>query len=174
MRFLVVPAAIVTAALSYGVADAFPDGAPWGAANPAADQNCASCHFDADPVVESAALVVRGLPQKTTPGASHELEIALGDPDTVVAGFQLIAQAADEHAGKIVSDESNVEFIGAAIRSTAAMKNRNPATWVVEWKAPDTFESDVVIYVAASAANDDGSPLGDRIHFKTYRVTADR
>ena len=174
MRFLVLPAAITAAALSYGVAGAFPDGAPWGAANPAADQNCASCHFDADPIVESAALVVRGLPQKTEPGARHELEIALDDPETVVAGFQLIAQAAGERTGTFVSAESNVEFIGAAIRSTAAVEHRKPATWIVEWRAPDTIESDVVFYVAASAANDDGSPLGDRIHFKTYRVTAER
>ncbi len=173
MRILVAASAIAAAALSYKVAGAYPDGAPWGAANPAAEQNCASCHFDAEPIADSEALVVSGLPGKVAPGTSHELEIALSDPDTVVAGFQLIAQAADEQAGTFMSSDSNVEFIGAAIRSTAPVGNGNPAKWIVEWRVPEALESDVVLYVAASAANDDGSPLGDTIHFRTYRIKAD-
>ena len=43
-------------------ARALPDGAPWGAANPAADQNCAACHFSVDPVLASDDVVIRGLP----------------------------------------------------------------------------------------------------------------
>lgn len=173
MRFLFVSFAAAVVALSYGVAGAFPDGAPWGAAIPAAEQNCSSCHFDADPIVESAALRVRGLPQRPTPGKTYELEVVLDDPDTVVAGFQLIAQAADERAGTLHSSLTGVESIGAAARSTAPIANRAPAAWTIEWRTPDRFDADVVFYVAASAANDDGSPLGDTIHFRTYRLAAE-
>jgi hypothetical protein len=164
---------IAAAAFTLNAARAFPDGAPWGAANPAAEQNCASCHFDADPVRDSEALVIYGLPQLPTPGAIYELEVFFGDPDTVTAGFQLIAQAADQQAGNFVSPAADVEFIGAAIRSTTPRRSDARVSWKLEWQAPDVIKSPIVFYVAASAANDDGSPFGDTIHFRSYELGAE-
>jgi hypothetical protein len=161
---------IAVAAFTLNAAHAFPDGAPWGAANPAAEQNCATCHFDADPVADSRTLVINGLPRKPAPGAIYELQIIFDDPETVVAGFQLFAQAADQDAGTFVSSASDVEFIGAAIRSTAPLRSDAAFSWAVEWRAPDVVASPIVFYVAASAANDDGSPFGDTIHFRAYEL----
>jgi hypothetical protein len=164
---------IAIAAFTLNAARAFPDGAPWGAANPAAEQNCATCHFDADPVRDSAALVISGLPLNLAPGAIYKLKISLEDPDTVTAGFQLIAQAANHEAGTFFSTEAEVEFIGAVIRSTAPLRSDAGVSWEVEWRAPIAVVSPVVFHVAASAANDDGSPFGDKIHFRSYELTAD-
>ncbi len=164
---------IAVAAFTLNAARAFPDGAPWGAANPAAEQNCATCHFDAEPIRDSEALVISGLPLHPAPGTIYELKIILADPDTVTAGFQLIAQAANHEAGTFFSTEAEVEFIGAVIRSTAPLRSDAAVAWEVEWRAPSTVVSTVVFYVAASAANDDGSPFGDTIHFRSYRLTAE-
>jgi hypothetical protein len=163
----------IVAAFTLNAARAFPDGAPWGAANPAAEQNCATCHFDFDAVRDSTALVIDGLPLTPAPGAKYELEIIFEDPETVVAGFQLIAQAADQQAGTFVSSVADLEVIGAAIRSTAPFRSNAGISWKVEWRAPDMITSPIIFYVAASAANDDGSPFGDTIHFRSYELTTE-
>jgi len=164
---------IAVAAFTLNAARAFPDGAPWGAANPAAEQNCATCHFDADPVLDSEALIISGLPFMLAPGATYKLKIILEDPDSVTAGFQLIARAANHEAGTFFSSAAEVEFVGAVIRSTAPIRSDAGVSWEVEWRAPIAVMSPVVFYVAASAANDDGSPFGDTIHFRSYELTAD-
>jgi hypothetical protein len=164
---------IAVAVFTLNAARAFPDGAPWGAANPAAEQNCATCHFDADPIRDSAALVISGLPLYPAPDTIYELEIIFEDPDTVTAGFQLIAQAVNHEAGTFSSTEAEVEFIGAVIRSTAPVRSDARVLWKIEWRAPTAIVSPVVFYVAASAANDDGSPFGDTIHYRSYRLTAE-
>jgi hypothetical protein len=128
---------IAVAALFLNAARAFPDGAPWGTANPATDQNCASCHFDTDPVRDSEALVINGLPPQPAPGEAYQLEVVLTDPNTVIAGFQLIAQAVDRQAGTFVSPVADVEFIGTAIRSPAPIRNNEQVSWVIEWRAPE-------------------------------------
>jgi hypothetical protein len=173
MRVFIALVTIVVAAFTVNAARAFPDGAPWGAANPAAEQNCASCHFDADPVRDSESLIIIGLPQQPEPGAIYELEIILSDPDTATAGFQLIAQAANQEGGTFASSVDGVEFIGAVIRSTVPIRSDGRVSWAVEWRAPTVIVSPIVFYVAASAANDDGSPFGDTIHFRSYRLTVD-
>jgi hypothetical protein len=173
VRVFVALLTIAIAAFTLNAARAFPDGAPWGAANPAAEQNCATCHFDTDPVRDSAALVISGLPLYPTPGATYELKIILEDPNTVTAGFQLIAQAANHEAGTFFSSAAEVEFVGAVIRSTAPIRSDASVSWEIEWHAPTAIVSPVVFYVAASAANDDGSPFGDTIHFRSYELTAD-
>jgi len=159
---------------TWNAAPAFPDGAPWGAANPGADQNCATCHFDAGPILDSAALAIEGLPLRPAPGTKYELRLTFDDPDTVVAGFQLFAQMANQQAGAFASSAANVEFIGSAIRSTTPANNESGNSWDFEWHTPAEIESPIIFYIAASAANDDGSPFGDTIHFRSYRLAADR
>ena len=161
------------AALSLNNARAFPDGAPWGAANPASEQNCATCHFGSDPIHDSEALVIDGLPRPPVSGTTYELEIILEDPDTVVAGFQLIAMSEEGQAGTFGSSAADVEFVGAAIRSTAPVQYNEGVSWTVEWRAPAVVASPVVFYIAASAANDDESPFGDTIHFRSYKLAAE-
>ncbi len=173
MRVDVALVTLAVAAFTLNAARAFPDGAPWGAANPAAEQHCASCHFEAEPVRDSAALSIDGLPPQPVPGATYELKIVFKDPDIVTAGFQLIANTGQEQAGTFVSSDADIEFIGAAVRSTATARSDDGVTWAVEWQAPDEVTLPVVFYIAASAANDDGSPFGDTIHYRSYRLPAD-
>jgi len=129
-------AAVAPGMLAVGIAGAFPDGAPWGAANPAAEQNCATCHFDYDPVFDSPALTIDGLPADPQAGEIYGLRISFDDPAIVVAGFQMFAQMTGEQAGLLVSDSASVDFIGSAIRSTAPATKDGGVTWLVKWYAP--------------------------------------
>ncbi len=173
MRVFIALLIFAVAAFKVNAARAFPDGAPWGAANPAAEQHCASCHFGADPVRDSVALVIEGLPPEPIPGATYALKIIFQDPDIVIAGFQLIAHAGHEQAGTFASSDANIEFIGAAVRSTAPTKDDEGVSWAVDWHAPGELALPIVFYVAASAANDDESPFGDTIHYRSYSLAAE-
>ncbi len=166
-------AVLIGAAFALNAAHAFPDGAPWGAANPAAEQHCATCHFEVEAVHDSGALSIDGLPSRPVPGASYTLTIVFDDPEIVTAGFQLTAHAGEYQAGTFTSDETNVEFVGSAIRSTAPAKSEKGVTWTVEWHAPDEFALPILFFIGASAANDDGSPFGDTVHYRSYRIGRD-
>lgn len=157
-------------AVSIGAAMAFPDGAPWGAADPAAPDNCANCHFDSDPLYESTALSVSGLPDIMEPGSLYELTVVLADSEAIIAGFQMIASAEAGSGGSFTSDLSVVETVGAAIRSTEPLIVDGDARWSLDWHAPDDGGQPVVFHIAATAANYDGSPFGDRIHYRAYTV----
>jgi hypothetical protein len=170
VRVYIALVTFAVAAFTLNAARAFPDGAPWGTANPAAEQHCASCHFESDPVRDSSSLVIEGLPARLVPGASYELEIVFDDPDIVIAGFQLLAHAGQEEAGTFASSDGDIESIGAAVRSTAPVRSEKGVSWAVEWRAPDEVTSPIVFHVAASAANDDGSPFGDTIHYQSYEL----
>ena len=163
----------IAVAFYWNAALAFPEGAPWGAADPTAEQSCASCHFGIDPVRDSQALTISGLPQVPRPGFSYNLEVKFQDPDIVVAGFQLLARSAEHSAGTFVSGAADVEVIETAVRSTAPISGNDSVSWLVGWRAPDVVAGPIDFYAAALSANDDGSPFGDTIHFRFYRLAAE-
>jgi hypothetical protein len=153
-----------------GLGLAYPEGAPWGASDPDAAENCESCHFDYPPVRASGALSVEGLPQKATPGETYRLTVRFREADAVIAGFQMIARIADDPAGDFESSQARVEYVGAAIRSTEPLPASESFEWVMSWTAPDSPGATVTVFVAAMRANDDGSPFGDQAHFRSYVV----
>ena len=156
------------AALTSSTASAYPDGSPWGAANPSAEQHCASCHFDYDPVTESDAIRIDGLPKKVAANQEYELIVRFLADATVISGFQMTAHTENEDAGTFSSPDPDVEYIGAAIRSTAWREYDGGVAWPVKWHTPSAVGPQIAIYVAASSSNYDGSPFGDTIHFKSY------
>ena len=149
---------------------AYPEGAPWGSANPAADEDCASCHFGADPVHASPALRVVGLPERLESGQSYELTVVFELTEGLGSGFQMIAWAEEQEPGEFEALQDNLESVGAAIRSTAPFADGTPAAWRLRWHTPVALPAEVHIHLAASAANLDQSPLGDTIHYRSYRL----
>lgn len=151
-----------------GSAHAYPEGAPWGAANPDADESCATCHFDADPVRDSAQLNLTGVPRDIEPGQRYELVLQFDATGAVVAGFQVVIRTGGAQAGTISAVSANVEAIGAAVRSTEPATANEVIRWVFSWQAPAAIKAPVVFHTAALAGNDDGSPLGDTLHYRTF------
>ena len=151
-------------------AGAYPEGAPWGASDPDAAENCESCHFDYEPVRESGALTIDGLPDRAEPGRTYRLTVRFAEPDAIIAGFQMLARGDDDAVGAFTSTQQDVEFIGTAIRSTRPLPAADYAEWEMTWTAPARAGAEVTLLLAAMRANDDGSPFGDQAHFRRFVV----
>lgn len=150
------------------IAHAYPEGAPWGAADPSAAEHCASCHWERKPVMASQALRIDGLPRRVLPGQDYVLTLYLEGTEARISGFQVIASA-----GAFRSTDADVEVapIEASIRSTAPRPTTgNVARWRFNWQAPAAMSAPLILHAAASAANDDGSPFGDQIHYRTLEL----
>jgi hypothetical protein len=148
---------------------ASPGGAPWGAANPQSSQNCTACHFDYEAIPDSKSLSIRGLPVAPVTGSTYELQVSFKDTDAIIAGFQMLASA-----GQFGASQKHIETTGSSIRSTRPVANINGVAWSILWTAQDLADKKVTFYLAVTGANDDGSPLGDRIHFRSFTVTPDK
>ena len=167
-RSCLVLAALTAAGAS---AHAYPEGAPWGAANPLAAESCSTCHFDADPTMDSHELAIIGLPQHVRPGEAYPLRLVLTDETSVTSGFQIVV-ASDGDAGWFSATDERIESEGAAVRSNepSAAPDDKHVSWSFVWHVPDELTSPAQFHAAATAANDDGSPLGDRVHYRTFIV----
>ncbi len=172
------PLAALTAAFlglpAWDTALAYPDGAPWGAANLDNSENCSSCHFESEPIRQSNAIVLKGFGDGNTvaPNTSHVVRIILNDPYAATAGFQLLASADSGDPGRFESDAADIEVIGEAARSIAPRTVVKDAAWSFTWHSPSPGNYPVTFTVAISAANDDGSPFGDRIHYRVVTIEA--
>ncbi|MEL7536405.1 MAG: choice-of-anchor V domain-containing protein [Pseudomonadota bacterium] len=152
---------------------AYPEGAPWGSADPSAAENCASCHYDYEPVFDSKQLSIDGLPDKVAVGDAYPLTVTFESPDATVGGFQLLIRSNDMSAGAVDGNGvATLEIKGSSVRSTSPRKlTDDRVSWTIIWE-PASATTPVDLYVAASAANDDQSPFGDQIHYRHYRLTA--
>lgn len=152
-------------------AAAFPEGAPWDMAR---DEGCAACHFENPPVMDSSALDVEGLPAEIAPGALYRLTLRLTDPELARAGYFAAAWRDGAGAGRFTAPDDRSETSGAKARSTEAGSlpvAAGAAEWSLDWRAPEGLDGPVRFEVWANAANDDGSPLGDRIHVLARTLT---
>lgn len=157
----------------FGLAQAYPEGAPWGAADPLAGEHCASCHWERPAVMDSKALDLDGLPKRATAGKDYVFTLTLTGTAAEISGFQILASAEGQPAGRFESTDPDVEAapITTALRSKATRPaTGNMARWRFVWRAPAKLEGPVTFQAAASAANDDGSPFGDQIHYREFTL----
>ncbi|MFP4002789.1 MAG: choice-of-anchor V domain-containing protein [Alphaproteobacteria bacterium] len=171
-------AALVLAA---GAARAMPGEMPWDHAGGPGRPDCTECHFDSEAVEHSPALRLEGLPERAVPGRSYDLVLRLEADGLETAGFLIRAQtAAAQEAGlppgRFLPANDRTEAGEGAIRSTesgARQKRPGVAEWRFSWRAPGRSVGAVTMYAAATAANDDRSPLGDRVHLFQTAVTVE-
>lgn len=150
---------------------------------PTAEQTCASCHYDYDPVASSDAIEIDGWPASFVVGKRYLLTLRFSPPAADIAGFQVTAVINGESRGEDTGDgdetgvfvcgADGIEFVGAGIRSTLPRRVEDGLSWTFAWRAPDNA-ADIAFHVAASAANDDASPFGDVIHYRTFRSSTQR
>lgn len=164
-------------AVSGSVVHAFPEGAPWGAADPAAAEHCASCHWERAPRHASPQLRLAGFPSHIEPGKTYALTLTLLDPAMKTSGFQLLVSADGQPAGQFLEESAATEVAmdGMQLRSErpqSALAGR--VRWRLRWRAPARLNSRPVFIAAASAANDDGSPFGDTIHYRSFEAPPQR
>lgn len=143
------------------------------------EPSCHQCHFDNRIGEPSGRLTVSGVPRTYVPGARYTLKIALRRPGLSRGGFQIAARFASgplagAQAGALAPADDRVQVVRDPARPAIAFAQhtvggtRAPRAgdleWIVRWVAPDKARDPVVFHVAANAANDDASPLGDFIY----------
>lgn len=143
------------------------------------EPSCHQCHFD-NPIGEpSGRLTLSSVPRIYVSGARYALKIALRRPGLSRGGFQIAARfaagpLAGAQAGRLAPADDRVQVVHDPARPAidyaqhTAGGTRAPRAgeleWTVRWIAPDEARDPVVFHVAANAANDDASPLGDFIY----------
>lgn len=152
-------------------APAAPDGAEWETAdNP---QGCLACHLGAPVTTESEGLAIDGLPEKPVAGRTYTLSITLSDPELKNAGFLLRVAAAVGSPGTLAALDMTTETNGALARSTfegTTPAETGTARWQLEWTAPAPVAGPLRFDLWGNAGNWDLSPLGDRLHRRSFEL----
>ena len=167
------PALIVSALLLLGAARVgygYEDGAPPGHTGGFGEPDCRACHADSDPNPADGTLKVGGFPDRVVADAHYELDIVLKHAELRSSGFQLALRSPDgKPAGRLVSLSGRtrlVEETGQAYlqhtKDGLQPESDGTARWVFRWIATGVV-GPVYLHVAANAANDDVSALGDYI-----------
>lgn len=158
--------AVAVQALAAGTAWCYEDGAPPGHTGGFGEPDCTVCHADNDRNVARGSLTLEERPPEV-PGGRQVLVVVLEHPELRSGGFQLAIRTPDgEPAGSPVpvSDRTRIVNDGEQPYLQHAREGRQPEDdgrirWRFEWSPPAAGEA--VIHVAANAANDDLSALGD-------------
>lgn len=148
----------------------YDDGAPAAHTGGFGEPDCSQCHSDNAKNAADGRLEVSGLPKRYTPGERYELEVILQHPELKSGGFQLSIRTSEgEPAGKLGPTSERTDIVSRAgqpylqhTREGRLTGEDGIVNWSFVWQAPDRGEP-LVLNVAANAANDDLSALGDHI-----------
>ncbi len=169
---------LVAVALLPAPARVYPERPPPAHTGGFGEPTCRRCHFDQELDAPGGALTLGGVPEAYAPGARYRLRVALARPAMQRGGFQLAARFAEgEQAGRqagtlrpvddrveVVLDDSSAVAYAHHTGAGTLLEAPEAARWTVEWTAPEAASGRVVFHVAANAANDDDSELGDYIY----------
>lgn len=157
------------------LAQTYAGGAPpnWNGA-PGSNGTCVACHSGAD-VNSGTGAVTLAAPATFAPGDTLELVVAVDnttEPNPERRQGFLISvhdAASGEHAGQLVvlDPMTTQPAQGDENFLTQTPVGSTVAEWAMQWVAPEDAPDSVTVYVAANAANGNGSPSGDFIYTTT-------
>jgi uncharacterized protein (TIGR03437 family) len=173
----------VLATLCAGSALAYPTGAlPFYSGAPG-DRTCAACHGNGTVNTGGGNVVVNFPASGYTAGQTHHMSITITDATALRWGFELsarsVASAGAKDLGALASSDGNTQVINsltqAWITHTLAGTRpgtSGPTTFQFDWTAPPTGSGDVTFYVAANAANNNGTAdQGDKIYTSSKQIS---
>jgi len=140
--------------------------------------SCHSCHFDGDLNPKLGQVELIGLPDVVKSGSSYDVEVRLSHPELIKAGFQLSSRLAngsqygnftslDENTVVQSSADGKIQYMNHSEKGSTGHKEK--AVWKFRWAAGSQV-GEVVLNLAANAANGDDSEFGDNIFLKEYRL----
>lgn len=150
------------------------------------DPNCRTCHFENPLNAPGGALTIE-LPSAYTAGRDYPIIVTLRRTALERGGFEIVARfGAGPEKGKqagtwtvpaggllqVIKSQKDPSLTFVQ-HTTAGSATHTPGTitWTMTWRAPDS-RSPVQFNVAANAANDDASPVGDFIYTRQTVVPA--
>lgn len=146
---------------------------------------CQACHTGAALNTPGGEVAITGLPDRYTPGETYRVTVRLKRADLARGGFSIASRFASgplarSQAGSWQAPSPRVAFfpdvqtkVQYAQHSATGMTVEAAGTlsWELDWKAPADGEP-VQFNLAATASNNDGSPLGDVVYTREVTVTA--
>ncbi|MFI5280232.1 MAG: choice-of-anchor V domain-containing protein [Gemmatimonadales bacterium] len=139
------------------------------------EPTCRECHQGEALNAPGARLRIEGVPQPWRPGRAYRITVTLRKDSLARAGFELAARFVQggASAGILIPYDSlltavdrdsvsGISYAHHTRRGTAIAAG--PARWTVLWTAPLSGSGGIAFNVAALAANDDNSNLGDFVY----------
>ena len=149
------------------------------------EPTCRECHQGEALNAPGARLRIEGVPEPWRPGRAYRITVTLRRDSLARAGFELSARflPGGGNAGLLIpydslltavdrDSSSGVSYAHHTRRGTSVQ--RAVARWTVLWTAPLSGSSDIAFNVAAVAANDDNSNLGDAVYTASARAPSRR
>lgn len=145
-----------------------------------AEPTCHACHFQADVNAGDGSITLDGIPSEYVGGTIYDITITLAQEGLAAGGFQLSSRFDDgaqagvfasspSDVGRVtVTTEGGVQYIHHVYPGTRRTAP-DTARWLIRWTAPEASGL-IVFHIAANAADDDGSPLGDMIYATSLRT----
>jgi len=148
------------------------------------EQSCHVCHLDNAVNAPGGQLDIDGTPARYTAGDTYRITVTIAREGLRRGGFEIASRFASgklkgKQAGRWKPLDERVHLIPGATDETlifvqhtlagsrAAVPGQN--RWTIDWEAPAAAAAPVQFNVAANAANNDDSALGDYIYLKTAR-----
>jgi len=148
------------------------------------EQSCRLCHLDNPLNAPGGQLTLAGVPPVFTPGSVYPITVTLAREDMRRGGFEIAARFAGgrqkgRQAGTWKLTDARTQLIPGAVDKALSFVQHNLAgsraataganAWTIEWTAPADASAPVQFNVAANAATNDDSPLGDYIYLRSAR-----
>jgi hypothetical protein len=186
MQRIVIPAAVFLISLPLS-ALAFKEGPYPNVTGGFGEQSCHLCHLDNPVNAPGGSLSLTGVPQSYLPGQTYEITISLARAGMRRGGFEIAARFASgkqkgKQAGWWKVPDARLQLIPGAVDKSLTFVQHNlqgsrtatpgSNTWTIEWTAPSEASASagtVQFNVAANAANNDDSALGDYIYIRQLR-----
>jgi hypothetical protein len=141
------------------------------------EPSCRLCHFDNRLNDPAGRVEIAGVPARYEAGRPYVLTVGVRRAGIHVAGFEMTARAADgpragQQAGSLVGPDRLTRVVFEPGATVQYLQHTRPGSaapsgegrWTIRWTAPSPPMGTVAFHVAANAANDDASPLGDFIY----------
>jgi hypothetical protein len=182
-KFIRIPLAVtITLSIAWcAVAAAFENGPPPAHTGALGQPDCTTCHFDNDANVQGGTVKLNGVPATYLAGQQYAISVMLEHSELSTGGFQLAIQdIAGKPAGRLDAVEDDVKTISVDGTGNSYVQHSKPRRkrdadidiqWTVVWTAPGG-NRELIIGVAAVAANDDASALDDYVYTATARMNS--
>ena len=149
------------------------------------DPDCRTCHFDNPANAAGGEVDLEGVPKVYQRGRTYVIAVKIRRDGLLRGGFEIAARFASGAqkgsqagrwevgaGGRVQTVASKTDASLIFVQHTTLGSKASAAgtlSWSIEWTAPRSDEP-VQFNLAANAANDDASPLGDFIY--TREITA--
>ncbi len=153
----------------------YAEGPPPGRTGGFNEATCRECHQHNPLNDPPGVLSLAGLPRSYEPNQTYDVTLTLVRPGMLAGGFQLAARSHDREgrqAGYLAPADDRTTVPHATLPALQYLQHTrlgtglaapDTARWTFMWRAPEGL-GPVVFHVAANAANEDNSELGDFIY----------